>query len=46
MYSSSIVKRFLLKSEVSKDKLVSEKDAFIVKKRGTLAFKGNEPLGS
>jgi hypothetical protein len=46
MYSSSIEKRLLAKSEVSNYKFYNEKAAFIVRKRGTFALRGNDPFGS
>jgi hypothetical protein len=46
MYSSSTVKRFFAKSEVSNSRFYRENEAFIVKNNGTLAFKGNEPFGN
>lgn len=46
IYSSSIVNSLELKSEVSKDKFYRENATFIVRKRGTLAFKGKDPLGN
>jgi hypothetical protein len=46
VYSSSIVNSLPLKSEVSKERFYRENATFIVRKRGTLAFKGNDPFGS
>jgi len=46
LYSSSTVNKFELKSEVSKERFCKEKAAFIVRKRGTLAFRGKEDFGS
>lgn len=46
MYSSSTVNRFEAKSEVSKHKFCKANEAFIVRNKGTLAFRGNEPYGS
>jgi len=46
MYSSSTVNRFFAKSVVSNTRFYNEKAAFIVRNKGTLALRGNEPLGS
>jgi hypothetical protein len=46
MYSSSIVNKFGGKFAVSNDRFCIANEAFIERKRGTLALSGKEPLGS